>query len=364
MDQFQRDNGAPAGRGSYEQSLQSSRLIEQTRSRAARLINAERSQNVVFTYNCTDGLSTVFFGLLKPGDHVVTSVVEHNSVLRPLKMLEKTGVEVTHVGCDKAGRFQFEEVANAVQSNTRLISLIHVSNVTGAIQPIEKIKSLCADHKVLFLLDAAQSLGHLPIDVKQLGCDILASSGHKGLLGPLGTGILYLSDSAAEQIIPLRAGGTGRLNSQDVQPDQLPDKYESGNMNVAGIVGLGEGMKFIESEAGTSLVSRSRELASVLVEGLKSIDGITLYGPESMEERMNVTSVSIDGFDCHEAAQVLDGNWSIQTRAGLHCAPLLHRALRTEASGGLLRLSTGLFTTREEIDATLNAFSKITSSQP
>lgn len=356
-----RVNGSPAGRGAYQDAVESLRLVEQTRSSIAQLINASHRRNIAFTFNGTDALSTAIFGLLKKGDHVVTSVVEHNSVLRPLKYLESTKeVTVTYVGCDDEGRLDDNDIIAAVRPETRLICLIHVSNVTGTIQPIENIKSKLrntGNSRAIFLLDAAQSLGHLPIDVQALGCDMLAAPGHKGLLGPLGTGILYINDETAESVNPLRYGGTGTEGSIEIQPTKVPDKYESGNLNLPGIAGLNAGINFINSAEGQTARANWQELSQTMLSGIRDIPGIAIQGVPAMKGRIGVFSISIEGFDCHEASSILDSNWSIQTRSGIHCAPMIHRAMDTQS--GTLRISPGLFNTPDQIDVTLDALSQL-----
>lgn len=366
VDHAQRVIGAPAGRGGYYQVVEAGRLIEQTRGLVAQLINAPTRRNIAFTFNGTDSLSTAIFGLLKPGDHVVTSVVEHNSVLRPLIHLESNSeISVSYVDCDDIGRINEDEVVAALQPNTRLVTLNHVSNVTGTIQPVENIKSRIRDAggaEVILMLDAAQSLGHLPIDVQDLGCDILAAPGHKGLLGPLGTGVLYVADEISDAITPLRYGGTGTDGSIEIQPTKVPDKFESGNLNVPGIAGINEGIKFLNSEEGKSAHDCRCELSKILLDGIQGIDGITLFGSPTFENRVGVFSISIEGLDCHDVASILDTNWSIQTRSGLHCAPMIHRTLGTEAQHGTVRLSIGLFNTRQQIDTTIDALSQLAAS--
>ena len=362
VDHAQRILGAPAGRGGYEQAVQAMRLIDQTRSDVARLINAPQHQDISFTFNGTDSLSTVLFGLLAPGDHVVTSVVEHNSVLRPLKHLESKGVTVTYVGCDETGTFDENEVIDAIQANTRLVSLIHVSNVTGAIQPLANIKSgirQSANPDALFLIDAAQSLGHIPVDVQHLGCDFLAAPGHKALLGPLGTGILFVAGDAADIVTPFRYGGTG--SSYENQPTKTPDKFESGNLNVPGIAGLKAGIDFLTSAEGKVAHETMTHNSELLLSQLLKIDGVKAQGHHTLKNRVGVFSIAIAGFDCHEATNILDSVAGVQTRAGLHCAPLLHRALGTEPTGGTLRLSVGCFNTAQQIEKTVTAISELVS---
>ena len=363
VDHAQRILGAPAGRGGYQQVAGALRLIDQTRGMIARLINAPQSRNIAFTFNGTDSLSTAIFGLLKNGDHVVTSVVEHNSVLRPLNQLESTGaIEATYIGCDETGTFDAQEVLDAIRPDTRLVCLIHVSNVTGSIQPLKEIKAGIAKSKnpqAIFLVDAAQSLGHLEIDVQSLGCDVLTAPGHKGLLGPLGTGVLYVADALADEIRPLRFGGTGGASSEEVQPTSMPEKFESGNLNVPGIAGLKAGIEFLISDDGASAKETWNTNSQILLEGLLAVDGVTLHGHNKMDDRVGVFSLGLAGFDCHEAASVLETVAGVQTRAGLHCAPLLHRTLGTESTGGTIRLSVGFFNTDAQIQTTLAAISEI-----
>ena len=327
VDHAQRILGAPAGRGGYQQVADALRLIDQTRGMIARLINAPQSRNIAFTFNGTDSLSTAIFGLLKNGDHVVTSVVEHNSVLRPLNQLESTGaIEATYIGCDETGTFDAQEVLDAIRPDTRLVCLIHVSNVTGSIQPLKEIKAGIAKSKnpqAIFLVDAAQSLGHLEIDVQSLGCDVLTAPGHKGLLGPLGTGVLYVADALADEIRPLRFGGTGGASSEEVQPTSMPEKFESGNLNVPGIAGLKAGIEFLISDDGASAKETWNTNSQILLEGLLAVDGVTLHGHNKMDDRVGVFSLGLAGFDCHEAASVLETVAGVQTRAGLHLS-LIH----------------------------------------
>ena len=365
VDHAQRVIGAPAGRGSSEQVVQAMRLVEQTRGLVAELIGAPDRRNISFTFNGTDSLSTAIFGLLKKGDHVVTSVVEHNSVLRPLKHLESQSIiETTYVGCDETGTFSEDDVVAAVRPETRLVCLIHASNVTGSVQPIENVKRRIVEsgnEKTVLLLDAAQSLGHLPVDVEAIGCDILAAPGHKGILGPLGTGILYVAEHLSDQIRPLRFGGTGSSRSTEFQPTEVPQKFESGNLNVPGIAGINAGLKFLASDEGKLAHENQLRLSQLMLDGIASIDGVQLQGHSSTKNRIGVFSLSIDGFDCHEAAGIFESSASIQTRAGFHCAPLLHRALGTEAAGGTVRISPGFFNTASDIEAVLKVISEIAS---
>ena len=243
VDDYQRRLGAPAGRGSYSEAAETERIVGSCRQKIAQLLGASDPSRIIFTLNGTDSLNLALHGLLRPGDHVVTTVCEHNSVLRPLRFLaEQRQVSATYVGCDGQGFVSPDDIRRAITPHTRLIALVHVSNVTGAIQPVEEVGRIAAEHGQTYLIDAAQSLGYVPIDVRRLGCHLLAAPGHKGLLGPLGTGVLYVAPGVEQQLLPLRQGGTGTRSDEDIQPTSLPDRYEAGNLNVPGIAGLAAGV--------------------------------------------------------------------------------------------------------------------------
>jgi cysteine desulfurase / selenocysteine lyase len=245
-----------------------------------------------------------------------------------------------------------------------LVAITHASNVTGVIQPIESIASLVHNHGALCLFDAAQSAGHVPIDVQQMGVDLLACSGHKGLLGPLGTGVLYLRPEIADRVRSFRQGGTGSRSESDRQPETLPDKFESGNHNAPGLVGLEASLAWIEEQGGVpKLRAHEQELTGQLLNRLMEISGVRVHGPPDPEQRTGVVSVTIDGLDPQDAAAILDENFGIEARAGLHCAPRAHAALGTLESGGTLRLSVGAFTTVEDIAAAVTALAEITAQQ-
>lgn len=359
VDDYHRKLGAPAGRSSYREAAAIERLVGSCRQKIARLIGAADARQIVFTLNGTDALNMALHGLLSPGDHVVTSVCEHNSVLRPLRFLaEQRQIAATYVGCNSPGIFDPDEVRRAITPQTRLVAIVHASNVTGAIQPVAAIGQIAKERGIPVLVDAAQSLGYLPVDVSALGCDLLAAPGHKGLLGPLGTGLLYLSAEIAERLVPLRQGGTGTRSDQDVQPLTLPDRYESGNLNVPGIVGLEAGVSHILQAGIERCRTSTEQLTSRLLAALAEMPLVTIYGPRQSAQRVGVISLNVQGYDPRELASLLDANWSIQTRAGLHCAPRMHAALGT-APAGTLRLSVGHFTTEAEIDAAIAAIREI-----
>jgi cysteine desulfurase / selenocysteine lyase len=361
VDEYQRRLGAPAGRGAYAEAAEAERTVLSCRKKVAQLIGASDPSRIVFTQNGTDSLNLALHGMLRSGDHVVTTVCEHNSVLRPLRFLaEHRGITVTYVPCDSQGYVDPDDIRRAITSRTRLIALIHASNVTGAVQPVEAVGQIAAERDIPLLVDAAQSLAQVPIDINRIGCQLLAAPGHKGLMGPLGTGVLYIAPGVEKSLLPLRQGGTGTRSDEDVQPDSLPDKYESGNLNVPGIVGLEAGVTHV-LEAGLERIQKdARTQVDRLLNGLQESKGVQLYGPRTVEHRVGVISLNAAGFDPQELAALLDSQWSIQTRAGIHCAPRMHAALGT-LPRGTLRLSVGHFTKSEEIDAVLAALAELAS---
>ncbi len=346
------DNGAPAGRGAYRQAIEVSRVIDRCRQSAAQLFAAAHSRNIVFTFNGTDSLNLAILGLCRPGDHVVSTTWEHNSVLRPLRMLSaQRDVTVTLLEPDANGLIDPTQVQEALRPETRLVAIQHANNVIGVIQPIAEIGAVVRRQGAFFLVDAAQSAGHVPIDVSAMSIDLLACSGHKGLLGPLGTGLLAISDRVAGELNPLRYGGTGTHSEDDRQPDELPEKYESGNLNVPGLVGLNASLNWLVRQSLESLRAHECALTRQLWEALAAIRGVTLCGPDPRQvPRTGVISLQFADYPPQDAAAILDDHFGVQSRAGLHCAPGVHRSLGTIAAGGTLRLSVGAFTTPDDVE--------------
>ena len=360
MDRYHRELGAPAARGGYSEAAEVDRLIGICRSRIARLIGSEDPQRIVFTANGTDSLNLALHGVLRAGDHVVTTTAEHNSILRPLRELElHHQVHVTRVRTAENGVIDPADLEIAISSQTKLIAVTHASNVTGALQPVAEIGQLARKHGVLLLVDAAQSLGHVPIEIEGIGIDLLAAPGHKGLLGPLGTGILYVRQGVERELRSLKQGGTGTQSSNDLQPESLPDKYECGNMNVPGILGLSEGVDFVANSGVESIRQHELALAGRLRDGLAAIPQVTLYGPSEPRDVVGVVSAIVDGYDSQELAAALDSAYRIQVRPGLHCAPLMHRCLGTSERGGTVRFSVGPFNTVEDVEAAIGAVREI-----
>lgn len=362
IDRYNRRLGAAAGRGAYGSAVEAAGIVRRCRLNLARLFNAEGPDRFAFVHNGTDALNTALHGLLRPGDSVVTTAAEHNSVLRPLRALADLGVTATVVPCDETGYVRPEDVRAAIRADTRLVAVTHASNVTGAVQPVAEIAAVAKAAGALVLLDAAQTAGHVPIDLAVLPVDLLAASGHKGLLGPLGTGLLYVRPGVEEELRPLRQGGTGTSSEQDRHPAAMPERLEAGNLNVPGLAGLEAAAGWLLDRGIGSARRQEEELTGRLLDGLEALPGARVYGPRSAEGRVGVVSVTVDGWTPHDLAAVLDAEFGIEARAGLHCAPLIHRRLGTAEAGGTLRLSLGTFTTAEEIDAAVGALRSLGGS--
>lgn len=356
VDHALREIGVGPGRGGYRQSLDATRLVFAARESAAVLFGITDSSRLVFTHSATEGLNLATIGLLKPGDHVVTTSAEHNSLARPLNLLARRGVELTRVPCDRQGFVAPGDISAAVRSNTRLIALSHCSNVTGAIQPVAEIGRIARQHGVLFLLDAAQSAGSIPIDVRELSVDLLAAPGHKGLLGPQGTGILYVA--AGVDLEPLMVGGTGGYSSSDEQPEAMPERFESGTLNTPGVAGLKAGIEFVMEQGVEAIRRKESQLVVRLLEGVAGIPDLTVHGPDDPARRGSVVSFTVTGHDPSEIAYILDRDWGISVRAGLHCAPDAHRSLGTYPAG-TIRVSPGYFNVEADIDAFVKALRAI-----
>jgi cysteine desulfurase family protein len=363
MDDYHRRLGVAVGRGAYRQALEVQGVVDRCRKQAAALLGAESPERIVFTFNGTDSLNLAIHGLLEAGDHVITSVVEHNSVLRPLRELQThLGIEVTYLPADGTGLVDLADLRPALRARTKLIILTHASNVTGTVQPIAEAGRLAREAGVLFLVDAAQTAGHLPIDLQELPIDLLACPGHKGLLGPLGTGLLYLRPGVETRLRSFRQGGTGTHSEDDRQPETLPDKYEPGNHNAAGLFGLSAALSFLQDQGLPAIRAHAEARTQQLRAGLAEIPGFTVYAPALASGQVGVVSLTSDTYDPQTLATILDENFAVQTRAGLHCAPGAHRALGTDAGGGTVRLSVGPFTTAADIAAALAALQAIAAA--
>ena len=346
--------GGNPGRSGHRRSLDAGRIILETREALAELFGCRDSLRIVLTKNATEALNIALLGLLRPGEHAIASGMEHNSVMRPLRFLETKGVQLSVVSCPSDGRLNPEDVRAAIRPQTRMLVVAHASNVTGTIQPVAALGQIAREHGFLFCLDAAQTAGALPIHVNEMAIDLLAFSGHKSLFGPQGTGGLYIREGIETHLRPLLLGGTGSRSEFEVQPDFLPDKYESGTPNTIGIAGLGAGVRFVLA-AGIEAIRRKEEgLTDKFLKGLASLKGITVYGPPDAASRTAVVSFNIDGISPSEAALELDERFGILCRHGLQCAPAAHRTIGTFPKG-TIRFGFGYFNNDEEISFALEA---------
>ncbi|MDI6822344.1 MAG: aminotransferase class V-fold PLP-dependent enzyme [Actinomycetota bacterium] len=338
--------GSP-GRGAHKMALAASRVILETRELLAELFNVKDPANIVFTLNATEAINLGLKGLLKPGDNVITTSMEHNAVTRPLKDLEAQGIKVTKIKCSHKGHLDLDDLRDSISHDTKLIVMTHASNVTGTLMPIEDVGEIARGKAIFFMVDAAQTAGIFPIDVQDMNIDLLAFCGHKGLLGPQGTGGLYINPDI--DLKELKQGGTGGYSDDPFQPRIRPERYEAGTPNTPGIAGLGASLKFIRDIGLQSIHDLERDLTLHLLEGLRKMPRIKLYGPQAGEERAPVVSLNVEGMNPHEVEFILDQAFDITVRSGLHCAPDAHRTIGTEGLGAV-RFSMGYFNTMEDID--------------
>lgn len=349
------------GRSGHRLSLAAGRRVFAVREAVAELFGAPDPLRVIFTHNGTMAVNLALGGLLSPGDRVVCTGMEHNAVMRPLRDLEELGIEVVVAPCDPEGLLDLEAFARLVEAApTRMVALNHASNVTGTLCPVAEAAEIAHRAGALVLVDAAQSAGSVPIDMAALGIDLLAFTGHKGLLGPTGTGGLILGERVnAAEMKPLVRGGTGSRSASERQPPDLPDRFEAGTVNFVGIAGLGAGLEALAAMGGPAGVGQhERDLARRLWEGLSEIPGVRLYGPADFTRRVGVVSFTIEGRTVSEVGGRLDDEFGILARVGLHCAPTAHRTIGT-FPGGTVRLSPGPFNTPEQIDRTIAAVRRI-----
>ncbi|MEM7680433.1 MAG: aminotransferase class V-fold PLP-dependent enzyme [Planctomycetota bacterium] len=376
MRRYATELGASPGRGGYAEAQETGRLFDQCRSRINTLIGGENANHVVFTLNASDALNlaikgVVFHALASGRKHVVTTHADHNSVLRPFnELVEHHGLQQTRVPCDASGYVDPADIAAAIRPETCLVAVVHGSNVTGAMQPVAQIGSICREHAVPLLVDAAQTLGHAPLDVQRDGIDLLAAPGHKGLLGPLGTGFLYIRPGLERQMRTLREGGTGSRSDLDTQPTFLPDRFEPGSQNAIGIVGLSEGVAYVLDRGVDALWDHQQQLIRQMLDGLAggwaghvdpaiAMPGLTAFGPKGVANRCGVFSFRIDGLEPAEVSNRLETEYGILSRSGVHCAPLAHEALGTRWIGGTTRLSAGPFTTLQDVKYAADAVSQL-----
>jgi cysteine desulfurase/selenocysteine lyase len=359
---FLAEVGASPGRSGHRLSVQAGRIIYDTREALAQLLHIDDPLRIVFGHNVTQVLNLALKGLLRPGDHVITSSMEHNSVMRPLRALERQGVRVTVVPCSSQGLLDPLEVEKAVAPDTRLVVLNHASNVVGTLLPVRDVGRIARKHDLLFLVDAAQTGGCWPIDAQVDAIDLLAFTGHKGLLGPTGTGGLYIGPRVSvDEFEPLTQGGTGSQSEFEQQPRFLPDKYESGTSNAVGLAGLGAGVRFVLETGVDEIRRHDRELTEQLLDGLTQIGGVMVYGPQDAAVQTAVVSFNISSMEPSEVGLQLDEEYGIMCRPGLHCAPSAHKTIGTFATG-TVRFSPGVFTSHDDVAKALRAVERVAKS--
>ena len=360
-DVLERAGGNP-GRSGHRLSIAAARVMYDTREDIANFFNSGDPLRVVFTHNATHAMNMVLKGLLKPGDQVVTSSMEHNAVMRPLRSLERQGINLHVVHCSSDGSLDVNNVARAIDSGTRLVVVTHASNVVGTLMPIAEIATIAHKVGTLLLVDAAQTAGVFTLDMKAMGIDLLAFTGHKGLQGPPGIGGLVIGDHVdTSQIEPLIEGGTGSQSELEEQPDFLPDKFESGTPNLVGIAGLRAGIQWVVEKGTGAIRAHEKELARTLISGLSGISGVRVYGTRDTERSIAVVSFTASGRQVSDIGFRLDEEYGILTRVGLHCAPAAHRTIGS-FPGGTVRLAPGIFTTMDEINKTVRAIARIVNS--
>ena len=361
MSDYITNRGININRGSYALAYDVEDIIYTTRQRLHTLFNGHDPSHVIFTQNVTMSLNMVIKGLLKAGDHVLVSSMEHNAVMRPLTQLLDKGITFDTIPCDSTGSIQMDSIEPLIRPNTVALIINHASNVCGTIQPLESIGPICKAHNLQFIVDAAQTAGVIPIDVKACHIDALCFTGHKGLLGPQGIGGIILTKEMAQNLTPLIAGGTGSFSHLETMPTHMPDAFEAGTLNLPGIIGLNEGLAYIESQGMDNIHNHELALTQAFLEGLQSIDGINIVGKQNIQDRTAVVSITIDGMDPANIAYELESTYHIMTRVGLHCAPRAHQTLRTYPEG-TVRFSFGYANTHKDVESALSALNTIVKS--
>jgi len=368
--------GASPGRGAYAEAIEGGRIVDRCRERIRRLIGGDRRDHVVFTLNTSDALDLAIKGVVsyrrrtEPDRpvHLVATAMDHNSVLRPFNALRQAGVVWTCVACDGEGFVSPEAIRSAIRPETALVAVIHASNVSGTLQPVERIGVVCREAGVPLLVDGAQSLGHVPIDVAAMGIDLLAFPGHKGLLGPLGTGALYLGPGMERVVDSVRQGGTGTVSESDIHPETLPEKYEAGSLNTIGIAGLDAALGWILDRGIEQIWAHERGLIEAMIDGLDSLGrahpGLRPIGPRGVSGRVGVFSITHEAVRPEVLADELERRAGILVRSGIHCAPRAHAAFGTLAgeSVGATRLSVGPFVTPGDIERACDAIGAVLGS--
>jgi len=361
MDYFFRNMGVNPGRSQSSKNMSAAHKIFEIREKIAAFLGIEDSSHLVFNSGATESLNTVIKGVLSKNDHVITTSLEHNAVIRPLEKLKKErNIEVTYLKINEVGEIDYGELKDSIKDNTKLIITTHASNVIGTLLDIKKIAEIAEESEVYYLVDAAQSAGVFPIKAEEWGIDFLAVPGHKSLYGPPGIGALYIRDS--EIINTFKEGGTGSNSLSKTQPRVMPDRFEAGTPNTPGIIGLGAGIEFIMEKGMKNIHNKEIELLKLLLEGLKDISSVKIYGKDITEKRTAVLGFNIADMGANQTAFKLENDYGIQLRSGLHCAPLLHESLGT-IDQGMVRASISYFNEKEDIESLINAVSAVAANK-
>ena len=358
MQKYMRKIGANPGRSGHRLSVEAARVIYDTREKLAQLFNVSDPLRIVLTKNATEALNIAILGFLKPGDHVITSSMEHNSVMRPLRAMENRGVSLTVIPCNKSGMIDAAQISTAIKKNTKAIFMTHASNVTGTVMPLADIGRIARERGLVFCVDTAQTAGSCPIDVEEMNIDLLAFTGHKSLFGPSGTGGLFIREGLEKRIEPICVGGTGSRSEVEEQPDFMPDRYEAGTPNTVGIAGLQAGVDFVLSKGVSEIKDKEDSLVKMFMDGVRDVSGVVVYGKTDAQKRTPVVSFNIEGMDPAAVALKLDERFKIMARSGIHCAPSAHKTIGTYPQGAV-RFSFSCFNTPEQITQAIEALKTI-----
>jgi cysteine desulfurase / selenocysteine lyase len=361
MDRFYRSHGVNPGRSGFDLCMETGQMVDDTRKQLCRFFNGTDPNRLVFSYNSTDALNLALFGLLREGDHAITTALDHNAVLRPLHHLATCqGVEVDHVPFDGSGFVDPDAIKVRFKPNTKVVALNHASNVIGTVQPVAEIGRLCHERGIRLVVDASQTAGKIPIDVRAMDIDVLCFTGHKSLMGPTGIGGMYVQEGV--EIRHTRAGGTGVRSAHRAHLDEYPWRMEYGTPNVAGIAGLHAGVQWIEKRGLHAIDGREMELMRRLVTGLREIPGVTMYCQDGLTNHIAVMACNVNGFEAGETGTILDVDHNIACRTGLHCAPMVHEQLGIDTIHGAVRFGIGPFNTEAHIDAALAGMREIAAA--
>ena len=360
--EYMTGNGSNINRGCYENAYDTEDIVLETRELLCELFDGPDCKNVIFTKNVTESLNIVLKGFLKHGDHILTSSMEHNAVMRPLRQLENEGVSFDRIPCDKEGTLLIEEMESLLKKNTKAVVMMHASNVCGTLLPLKEVGAFCKEHGLKFIVDCAQSAGVFPISMREMHIDALCFTGHKGLYGPQGIGGFILQEEMIEQITPLLSGGTGSISHTEEIPKFMPDRFEPGTMNLPGIFGLHAALEWLAETGMENIHYKEKTLTELFLKKIKELDiseeKISIIGKENVDERTAVVSIQTPERDVSEVAYLLDKNYGIMTRVGLHCAPSAHKTLGTYPTG-TIRFSFGYFNTEEEVLLAVKALEEI-----